>query len=225
MQKKQNMSTFNLSSTTLNDIQNHDDYRVVWFSLNKNLPDGSNYIRDYLEICHSFDACDKYIKNFKSEHKILLVLIELFEHASYFVKQPQIQSIYILKTDNENQNSPSKFIHIFDNEQKLIEKLRQDILLTYRNDFGITKSHLEEIKIELSLINLGTSTSIFLWNQLLLHYLVHSPYTDEDMHRWKDEMIKQCRLDYPNDVNIDHFANDCTLGNVLECYTKPSFVF
>ncbi len=124
-----------------------------------------------------------------------------------------------------NQFIFSKLIHIFTNEEKLIEKLRQNILLTYRNDFGINISCLKEITIEQSLINLDRNTSMFLWNQLLLHYLVHSLYTDEDMNVWKDAMIKQCRLDYPNDVNIDHFANDCTLGNVLECYTKPSFVF
>ncbi len=108
-------------------------------------------------------------------------------------------------------------VNIFTDVYTLIERLRQDILLTYRDDFPIDKSYLHEMKIELSLINFNQTTLMFLWNQLFLFTLVNPSSINLDA--LKSDMIKQCRLECQNDVNrlkrIDQFAQNCTPENIL----------
>jgi hypothetical protein len=67
-----------------------------------------------------------------------------------------------------------KLIGIFTDEHKLIERLRNDILLTYRHDLSITTSCLHEITTEQSLTSLHGNTLMFMWNQLFIYYLVRA---------------------------------------------------
>jgi hypothetical protein len=89
----------------------------------------------------------------------------------------------------------SKVINIFMNECKLIERLRQDILLTYRNDLPITIS--KEIKTQQSLTFFDKNMTLFSWNQLLIYFFVNSPHID--MKQLKKDMIDQCRLEHKDD--------------------------
>ncbi|CAF4677609.1 unnamed protein product [Rotaria sp. Silwood1] len=152
------MAECKLSLTELNEIQNHDDFRVVWFSLDNNFPNELAHFVDYLEKCDSFETCYNYIKNFQSECMIILVLIELFEYLSDFNNLLQIQSIYVLQRNLQNmryeKQKYSKLVNVFTDERTLIERLRHDILLTYRHDLPITISRLDEIKTEQSLMSL-----------------------------------------------------------------------
>ncbi|CAF1166622.1 unnamed protein product [Adineta steineri] len=225
------MNEFNLSSTTLDEIQNHDDFRVVWCSEDNYVSNELTYFAHYLEKCDSIDTCKNYIREIKSERKILLVLINLFKHVAEFVGLSQIQSIYILEKDHQNihydKENFSESIHIFTNESLLIDRLRHDILLTYRNDLPISVSYLDEIKHEQSFINSDTHTYLFLWNQLFFYLLVNSD--DLDMNKLKTDMIQQCQLEYnDNTTQLNHikeFNDDCTEDNVLEWYTKDTFAY
>src|SRR5437879_4601697 len=120
------MDEFNLSLTTLNEIQNHDDFKVVWFSSNNTYPNELNNLVDYLEKFDSFKTCDNYIRRFKSERKILLVLIDLFEYLPCFNNLSQIQSIYLLESNlqckKDKKEKYSKLINIFTDERTLIER-------------------------------------------------------------------------------------------------------
>jgi tetratricopeptide (TPR) repeat protein len=226
------MNAFNLSTTILDEIQNHDDFQVVWLCSNNDVPsEFTPFFNDYLKKFHLFTTCDNYIKRFHSERKILLVLKDFFDHLSYFNDLPQIHSIYIL--DNFSQNviyekeKYSKLVHIFTDEHTLIDRVRRDILLTYRNDLPINISHLNEITIQQTLTSLDKTTLLFLWNQLFIYYLVNSPHVD--MNKLKIDMIEQCQLEYKNDPpelpKIDQFNSDCTQDNVIQWYTKDSFVY
>ncbi|CAF1188503.1 unnamed protein product, partial [Didymodactylos carnosus] len=225
------MTEFNLSSTRLNEIQNHDDFQVVWFCSDNNVPNELTNFVDYLKKCHSFETCDNYIKGFQSERKILLVLIYLFDHTSYFNDLSQIQSINVLERNTRNvkyeKQKYSKLIDIFTDEHTLIERLRQDILLTYRNDLPISISRLDEINSERSLTSLDKNTLMFLWNQFFTDYLINFPHTD--MNQLKNDMVEQCQLEYKNNqvqlTNIDYFVNNCTNDNALNWYTKDSFLY
>jgi tetratricopeptide (TPR) repeat protein len=225
------MGEFNVSLTKLNEIQNHDDYQVIWFGSNINIPNEENIV-DYLRKFDCFDACDNYIRGLKTERKILLVLTDSFEHLIDFNNLHQIQSIYILErinsqNINDEQKNYSKVIDIFPDEHKLIERLRQDILLTSRNDFSLSISSLNEISIQQSLTSLDGKSLMFIWNQLFLYFLVES--SQIDMNKLKQDMIEQCQLEYENDqtelTKIKEFADDCTYDNVLHWYTRDSFVF
>ncbi|CAF1534218.1 unnamed protein product, partial [Rotaria sp. Silwood1] len=48
------MTNFNLSSTPLNEIQNYEDYKIVWFSTDSNIPYEEQII-DYLIKFNSFE--------------------------------------------------------------------------------------------------------------------------------------------------------------------------
>ncbi|CAF5112974.1 unnamed protein product, partial [Rotaria sp. Silwood1] len=163
------MTEFKLSSTKLNEIQNHDDFRVVWLSLDNNFPNELANCVDYLEKCDSFETCNNYVKGFQSERIILLVLIDLYEYLSKFNSLPQIQSIYVLERNLRNiryeEQKDSKLVEVFTDERTLIERLRHDILLTYRHDLPITISRLNDTKSEQSLMSLDKNSYTLLWNQ------------------------------------------------------------
>ncbi|CAF1067547.1 unnamed protein product [Adineta steineri] len=224
------MSESNLSSTKLTEIQNHDDYKVVWLGSNNNIPNEENIV-DYLKKFVSVEECYDHITDIKSERKILLVLTEFFECLVHFNELNQIHSIYLLEKNGENinfnQTQSSKMVNIFSDKHTLIERLRQDILLTYRNDFSINISSLREITIEQSLTSLDENSLMFVWNQLFIYYLVNSSHID--METLKKEMIEQCLLEYKNDEveleKINEFFNNCTYDNVVYWYTRDSFVY
>ncbi|CAF5119902.1 unnamed protein product [Rotaria sp. Silwood1] len=225
------MAECKISLTELNEIQNHDDFKVVWFSLDNNFPNELAHFVDYLEKCDSFETCYNYVKKFQSERMIILVLIELFEYLSDFNNLLQIQSIYVLQRNLQNmryeKQKYSKLVNVFTDERTLIERLRHDILLTYRHDLPITISCLDEIKTEQSLMSLDKNEYTLLWNQAFIYYLVNVP--DTDMNRLKQNMIEQCQLEYSNNqiqLNyINKFDKECTYDNVLNWYTQDSFVY
>jgi hypothetical protein len=87
---------------SLNEIQNHDDFIVVWISSDDSPSELKNF-GHYLKKCDSNETCMSYINQFQSDRKILLVLID-FESLSSFENFIQIQSIYILiKQSQTNQ--------------------------------------------------------------------------------------------------------------------------
>ncbi|CAF1420529.1 unnamed protein product, partial [Rotaria sordida] len=225
------MTEFKLSLTKLDEIQNHDDFRVVWFSLDNNFPNELAHFVDYLEKYDSFETCSSYVESLQSERIIILVLIELFEYLLYFNNLLQIQSIYVVQRNLQNiqdeKQKYSKLVNIFTDERTLIEQLRHDILLTYRHDLPITISRLHDIKTEQSLMSLDRNTHTLLWNQAFIHYLVNDP--DIDMNRLKKNMIEQCQLEHSNNQiqlnSINDFDKNCTYDTVLNWYTKDSFVY
>ncbi|CAF4237440.1 unnamed protein product, partial [Rotaria sordida] len=108
-----------------------------------------------------------------------------------------------------------------------IERLRHDILLTYRHDLPITIQCLDEIKTEQSLMSLDKNEYTILWNQAFIYHLVND--LDIDMNELKKNMIEQCQLEYSNNQiqlnSINDFDKNCTYDNVLNWYTKDSFVY
>ena len=196
------------------------------FGSNNYIPKGLTNFTDSLQKYSSFESCFNYINTTQSHRKILLVLTHFYQDLEQFNKLPQIQSIYILAKNPENfkdeKEKYSKLIHVFSDERILIERLRQEILLTYRNDLPITISHIEEMTNQLSLTCLAKTRLLFHWNQLFTYYLVHSSQIDEQ--KLKENMLEQCRLEYQNsEANlkmIDEFEIKCTPDNILEWYTE-----
>jgi tetratricopeptide (TPR) repeat protein len=223
------MNPFDLSSTELNEIQNHDDFIVIWIS-SDDVPNELKIFVDYLKKFDSNETCINYINQFKTERKILLVLTDL-ESLSNFEDFVQIHSIYIFKKELQNnqfdKKNHSKLVDIFENIDKLIDRLRKDILLTYRNDLPISISSLKEITTEQSLMNLLGNTLMFMWNQLFIYYLIKSP--NIDMNKLKKDMLEQCRFEYTNNESelkkIDDFDKNCSDDNILKWYTKDSFLY
>ena len=218
-----------LSLTKLNEIQNHDDFIVIWISAD-NLPDELQNFADYLKKFDSNEESINYIKQIKSENKIFLVLTNL-KSLSNFEDLIQIQSIYILEKDNQNiefnKENDRKLVDIFNDLTQLINRLRKDILLRYRNDLPINISSINEISIEQSLIHLHGNTLMFIWNQFFFHYLIKS--SDVNMDELKKEMLEQCRLEYQNNQQelkkINYFEETFSDKDVLEWYSKDSFLY
>ena len=223
---------FKLMLTKLDETQNHEDFTIVLFPSNIHIPNEENMI-DYLKKFDSLEAFNNYIKEVQSERKILLVLTNFFSRLPYFNHLSQIHSIYILNKSSQNMENKkqtySKLVNIFTNEHALVERLRRDILLTYRNDLSISISSVSDMTIDQSLTNLDETALMFMWNQAFIYYLVNSPVTDADMNKLKEEMVDQCRLEYKNvkveQPKINDFANNCIYDNVLEWYTKDSCIY
>ncbi|CAF2609852.1 unnamed protein product [Rotaria sp. Silwood2] len=186
---------------------------------------------DYLNKYDSSEACTTYIKKFKSERKILLVLMIDLEYLSVFEELSQIQAIYVLKKQDENiefnEQDHKKLVHLFQNVDELIDRLRKDILLTYRSDLPISISSLQENNIEQSLTSLHGNSLTILWNQYFLYYLIKSP--NINMDNMKKTMLDQCRFEFKNNKveleKIGDFDQHCSEENILKWYTKDSFLY
>lgn len=219
------------SSTKLDTIQYHEYFKVVWFSLDNDAPNELGDFIDYFEKCHSFEACNNYITRSEDESRILLILVDLFEHLPYFGNLSRIQSIYLLGRNIPNVKEKElrcpKLVRIFTEKSLLTDKLKQDIRLNYRNDFSMHISRLNEAIKEQSLMALDKSAHTLLWYQLVIYDLAHSP--NLQMDELKKEMIKQCQLEYSDNPTrldqINSFDRTCTADNVLNWYTQDSFVF
>ena len=223
------MNEIDSISIHLNEVKNHDDFQVAW-ACPDDIP---NTLKNFVDECTKYDTCDMCVaelKKFKSERKFLIILTD-FHFITEFESLPQTQAIYIWeKNDGRFGYKPeihSKVVGIFDNIDDLIDRLRKDILLTYRCDLPITISTLTEIKIEQSLTNLHGNTLIFVWYQLFVQYLIQK--VDRDMQKLKEDMLNQCRLDYETDRNelkkIDEFGKNSSSDNILTWYTKDSFLY
>ena len=221
------MERYNLSLTKLDEIQNHEDFHVVWLSMD-DIPNSITNFADYLMKCDTRENCIKQIEMFKSERKILLVLTMDLEYLSSFEDLTQIQAIYLLQKQGENfqfnkQDHP-KLIALFQDINDLIDRLRKDILLTYRSDLPINISSLNENNIEQSLTGLHGNSLALLWNQYFIYYLIR--YPDKNM---KKLMLDQCRFEYKNNKNelskIADFDENCSKEDILTWYTKDSFLY
>ncbi|CAF4431244.1 unnamed protein product, partial [Adineta steineri] len=144
----------------------------------------STKVENFGEYCKTFksaEECENYIEKIESERKILLVLIDSSIYVSYFNDFPQIQSIYVLERNMEYEKEDfSKLIEIFSDEHILIKRIRQDILLTFRNDFPKSISYVKDMTVEQSFTNLHVTELNFLWNFTLINYLINYPQTDMD---------------------------------------------
>jgi hypothetical protein len=128
------MVDFNLSTTKLNELQNHDDFIVVWTS-SDDLP---NELKNYVDYLKEFDSNENsinYINQVQSGGKIFLILTDL-KSLSNFENFIQIQSIYIFQKESQNnefnKQDHRKLVDIFNDINQLINRLRKDILLTLR---------------------------------------------------------------------------------------------
>ncbi len=97
------MTDYILSSSNLNEFQNHDDYEVIWFGSRNYVPRELKQFTDFINECYTFKECDNYIHKIQSDRKILLVFTDFFQYLSYFNNLRQVQSIYILKKNSDVQ--------------------------------------------------------------------------------------------------------------------------
>ncbi|UJR17980.1 hypothetical protein I4U23_004881 [Adineta vaga] len=223
-------NTFQLILTQLDEIQNHEDFIIIWFPSNGRIANEEN-MGDYLKKFDSLETLNNCIQEVQIERKILLVLTDSFDRLPYFDQLLQIHVIYILNKSTQNieyrNYTPSKLVDIFTDEYTLIERLRRDILLTYRSDFSIGIFRVQDTTIELSSTILDETAMMFMWNQAFIYYLVNSPLLPTDMIQLKQEMVSQCRLECIGKphalVQIDNFDKNCTHKNVLEWYTQDSY--
>lgn len=216
-------------SEELNEILNHEDFILLWIPSN-DAPDEFKKLVPHLSELYSIETGLNYINQLKSHSKIFLVL-KNFESLIHFENLSQIQSIYIFKTEDEhmqfNTKVRPKLSGIFEDVTELIDRLRKDVLLTYRSDLPISISSIKEIKIEQSLTNLHENTLMFLWDQLFIYYLIKSPNINKS--KLKSDMIEQCKLEYQDDQlelrRINEFYETCSSENAFKWYTRDSFLY
>lgn len=217
-----------------NRIQNEDDFIVVFISSEDIPVQLLNKIACKLKKFDSNDDALIDISRLKSDRKVFLILTQL-ESLKYFKNLSQIQSIYILQDGHRNieliDQTYSNLIGIFDNLTELINRLCKDMLLIYRDVLQISVSSINEIRIEQSLTNINDDTVMFLWNQILVHYLIESSYMgiNIDMEESKEIMLKQCRIEYENNKttlnDIETFRETANANNILQWYTKDGFLY
>lgn len=222
------MSELHLPSTTINETQNRNDFRIMWIG-SKRVPNVLKHFDKYLEEYPSCQAyCEEHTMKFENEPIFLVILKDRIPEKD-FENLPQIRSIYILKEECQNlEYDPTdhkKLVGIFENINTLIERLYKYILLA--GDLPISICRLDEIKNQQSLTKLNGNTLMFLCDQLFIFYLVNP--INPNMDKLKRDMLEQCELNYKNNkVQLDcikSFGENCSDDNALEWYTKDSFLY
>ena len=219
---------FRLSSLSLNERHNHESFQVFWLSSENNVPSEFDTMGGSVQIYGSFEQCECDIRAINIEGKLFLVLTNFVEHLPYFNELFQIQFIYILDRHNHYKSLDvkrhSKLVGIFTDEHKLIQRIRRDMLLTYRSDLGYDICPSKGIDIELSFTKVDANTGHFIWSQLFIYQLIQSDHLD--MCQSKMDMLKQLRIENSSTDQeaLKDFDRDCTRDTVLKWYTQNSFI-
>ncbi|CAF0995987.1 unnamed protein product [Adineta steineri] len=208
---------------------NREDVTLIW--LDKTIDTTRTTLRemtDYVLLYTEIEPCITYIRSITNERIFLIVSGDYAELCLNEIHDlPQIDIIFIFcmnlssidKDKLVDTNSYTKIIDIFDNEDKLIQSIREE--LTDLQKRLLTFSIYDK---QTSIKDLSKESALFLWFQLFKDIIFQLPKSEES----KYEMIEQCRQYYHGNqeelTNIEKFAQTYTEQDAVHWYTKQCFI-
>jgi tetratricopeptide (TPR) repeat protein len=218
-----------VTKSTSYSFENKEDVTLIWLdktidTIRTTLREITDYVLLYTEV----EPCITYIRSINKERIFLIISGAYAEQClSEIHDLPQIDSIFIFcmnvsKYKNEvfNDEHFNKIIDIFDNEEKLIQSIRNEL-----DDLHKQLSTFSLYEKQKPTRDLSKESASFLWFQLLKDVLLRMPSSEEA----KNEMIEQCRQYYrgnPEELrNIDEFARTYTANDTIYWYTKQCFIY
>jgi tetratricopeptide (TPR) repeat protein len=215
-----------VTTTTLSSVKNKEDVTLIWLDktidpTRTTLREITNYVLLYTEL----ESCITYIRSIRTE-RIFLIISGIY--AEQCLNQihdlPQLDSIFIYCMNiNKYKNvfldseKYSKLIGIFDNENRLIESIREEL-----NDLYQQLTTFSLYKNQKSTRDLSIESASFLWFQLFKDILLQIPRSNQA----KKGMIEQCKQYYRGNNeelrSIDEFERT---SDTIRWYTKHSFIY
>ena len=210
-------------------FENKEDVTLIW--LDKTIDTTRTTLReitDYVLLYTDIEPCVAHIRSISKEKIFLIVSGGYAEECLNQVHElVQVDSIFIfcmnlLKYQNELIDSErySKIIGIFDNEDNLIQSIREQL-----DDLQKQISTFSLYEKQKSTRDLSKESASFLWFQIFKDVLLRMPRSEEA----RREMIEQCRQYYRGNIeeltNIDEFAKTYTVDDTIRWYTKQSFIY
>jgi len=217
--------------TTANSssIKNKEDITLIW--LDKAIDESRTVLREinnYVRLYTELEPCIAYIRSITRERIFLIISGSYAEQCLDQIHDlPQVDSIFIFcinltKYKNEFLDSKkySKIIDIFDNENRLIELIREEL-----NDLHKQLATFSLYKNQKSTRDLSSESASFLWFQLFKDILLEMPRSEQA----KQEMIEQCKQYYRGNNEelrlINEFEQTYTKSDTIRWYTKQCFVY
>lgn len=207
-------------------IENKEDVTLIWLDKSIDtsrtvLREITNYVRLYTEL----EPCLAYIRSISTE-RIFLIISGSFVQVclSQIHDLNQVDSIFIFCFNSNKyqhqSNEYSKIVGIFDNENQLIESVRQEL-----NDLRKQLSTFSLYKNQKSTRDLLEESASFLWFQLFKDILLQMPRSEQA----KQEMIEQCKRYYRGNNEelelIEEFEQTYTKSDTIRWYTRQCFIY
>ena len=217
---------------------NLEEFVIVWMDVNNGNDSNRNMrlrsIVNYLKPFDNVEECIDYIRSTDNE-KIFLITSGL--DGKNVVKHvhdlPQVATIYIFCSDmakhKEWASSYVKICGVFENDDLLLDKLNNDIVLYSNSLMSISffKNAGERKSAEKSTQALSKELATYMWINLLTELLVRLPV--KTTNEAKQDMINECRLQYKKNISelrkIDDFNNNYTTNNAIAWYTRDCFLY
>jgi tetratricopeptide (TPR) repeat protein len=220
----------NLTAVTKSSsLENKEDVTLIW--LDKTIDTTRTTLReitDYVLLYTELEPCLTYIRSINNERIFLIVSGNYAEECLNEIHDlSQVDSIFIfcmnlLKYKNRLSNYErfTKIVDIFDNEDKLIQSIREEL-----DDLRKQLSTFSLYEKQKPTRDLSKESASFLWFQLFKDVLLRMPRSEEA----KREMIEQCQQYYRGNSeelqNIDEFARTYTEKDTIRWYTKQCFIY
>ena len=171
--------------------------------------------------------CINFMDQVKNEQIFLVVSAPLAEQTLLNVHHlTQLSAAFIFCHDRTMYSNLltkyHKVIDIFEDQNALLDSIRESIYLVELEMFSINTFHSKD---QTSFHELSKENAPFLCDQLLLKVLRDMPHGDEE----KKELVDKCGTFYRNDPvvmqKIEEFKKYYSANQALKWYTKDSFLY
>ncbi|CAF1244539.1 unnamed protein product [Adineta steineri] len=228
-------------SSLLSSIgENLEIFSVIWLDLSTNnihenidIQHQLRSIINYLKLFEDIDDCEQYIRSLSKDDRIVILTNEnlALDITSRIHQLRRISSIYIYSIDNEkdyewtNQYKKIKYTH--NDLDEVVARIKID--------------HIKRKKLEEPLIinvfdtnqstdRLSSNTNTqFLHSQLLIHFLLNTKLTNEQIIENKKELIDLCKTEYQDNTSqlkiLHEFEYNYLPSNALWWYKLDSFLY
>lgn len=188
-----------------------------------------NYLRRFDDI----DLCEQYIRSLSKDDRLVLLTHTQFAEdlTSRVHELRRITSIYVHAVDEEVTHEWTKGYA----KVRCLRKDLQDVLACIKADDNKRKKLQVPLKINTfdpkqstNRLPLNTNTH-FLHAQLVVHFLLNTKLTDEQIVENKKELIERCRTQYHDNVTqlkiLHEFEHNYLASNALWWYNLHSFLY
>ncbi|UJR32118.1 hypothetical protein I4U23_019586 [Adineta vaga] len=220
--------------------ENLEIFTLIWFESSPNSNHDNVEIQqqlrsliNYLKLFDDIDDCEQYIRSLSKDDRLVILTNDKFalQLTSRVHDLRRITSIYVYSTDNE----------------ATYEWIEQYKKIRYaQNDFNEVITHLkidhmkrkklqEPLKFNIFDANQATNNlplninTHFLQSQLLVHFLLHTELTDEQIIENKKELIDLCKNEYRDNAEqmkiLHEFEYSYLSSNALWWYNLDSFLY
>lgn len=219
--------------------ENLEIFSLIWLDLSDNeihknfdFQQQLRTIINYLKLFEHIDDCEQYVQSLSKDDRIVMLVHEKLakEILERIHELRQIVSIYIYHTDDlQMMNEYKKIKSIKFDLEELFNQIKIDHIKRKKLEEPFIINIFNPNQSTDRLLTTFTSNTQFLHSQLLIHFLLHTKLTNEQILENKKELIELLKNEYHENQNqlkiLHEFEHNYLPSNALWWYTLDSFLY